>query len=165
MLLEFRRDKDFFKTVWKKVRKSGYKITSQRKYIVDVLFGLGGHISVEELFDEIRKRKKTDTIAGKIGIATVYRTLKILKMIGLVSERDFGDGRIRYEVISGHHDHLICTRCGLTIEFSDAEIEERQREIARKHSFFLVSHRHELLGICQDCYNKEKGVQKIAKEP
>lgn len=145
-----------------KIREKGYKITSQRKYIIDVFLKLGGHVSAEEVFEEIKKRKKLQDLKVKnIGIATVYRTLKMLKDIGFVSERDFGDGRARYEISSEHHDHLICKECGLTVEFLDQEIEERQKYIAQKHNFLLVSHRHELLGICPKCQKRLKQKNKI----
>lgn len=146
---------DFFKFFWDKIKEKGYKITSQRKYIIDIFLNLGGHVSVEEVFEEIKKRKNRDIQAKKIGIATIYRTLKMLKNLGLVSERHFGDGRARYEITSEHHDHLICKECGLTVEFLDQEIEERQKYIAQKHNFLLISHRHELLGLCQKCQKKK----------
>lgn len=146
---------DFFKLFWDRIKEKGYKITSQRKYIIDIFLKLGGHVSVDDVFEEIKKRKNQDVQAKKIGIATIYRTLKMLKNLGLVSERHFGDGRARYEIISEHHDHLICKECGLTIEFLDQEIEERQKHIAQKYNFLLISHRHELLGLCQKCQKKK----------
>jgi Fur family ferric uptake transcriptional regulator len=127
------------------LKEKGIKLTSQRKIILDIFLKLGGHVSVEEIFHEIRKRKKN------IGLATIYRTFSLLKNVGLVSQREFGDGISRFEVVSSHHDHLICQKCGKVIEFKDERIEEIQEEVAKKFGFILISHRHELIGICPDC--------------
>lgn len=136
--------------IWERLKKSGFKITEQRRKIVEIFLELGGHISAEELFHEVRKRKLG------IGFATIYRTLNMLSFLGIVAQRNFGDGRVRFEIVSAHHDHLICSECGKIIEFSDDIIERRQEEIAKKFGFRLISHRHELIGICSSC-EKKKG--------
>ncbi|MEQ1834767.1 MAG: transcriptional repressor, partial [Candidatus Eisenbacteria bacterium] len=91
--------------------------TAQREAIVDQFFRVADHISIEELLAKVRRRHP------KVGYATVYRTLKLLVDAGLASERQFGDGQARYEVAGDHHDHLICAKCGLILEFEDDEIE------------------------------------------
>ena len=92
----------------------------------------------------------------RIGYATVYRTLKLLKECGLAYERHFGDGVSRYEVAwdDEHHDHLICIDCGKIVEFEDEGIEKLQHDVAAKHGFTLVRHRLELYGMCPDCQAK-----------
>lgn len=151
-MMESKKDrKEKFREILNTIKKKGYKLTRQRKYIIDVFLDMGGHVSAEEIFDEIRKKRKDSQLAGQIGFATVYRTLKMLKKLGLVTERDFGEGKTRYEVVSEHHDHLICKSCGFTVEFFDREIENRQNIIAKKYGFSLISHRHELIGLCPKC--------------
>src|SRR5438876_246645 len=96
------------------VRRHGLKSTQQRDVIVDLFLRSSGHISIEDLLAKVRKR------APKVGYATVYRTLKLLTECGIAAARQFGDGQTRYEVMGdhhGHHDHLICTQCGLILEF------------------------------------------------
>ena len=63
----------------------------------------------------------------------------------------------------GHHDHIVCTRCGRVEEFVDRDIEKRQRQIAEKMGFGLESHALSLYGICADCQAKEKA-KKEAQE-
>jgi|SRR5690349_10880416 Fur family ferric uptake transcriptional regulator len=117
--------------------------TSQREVIVDQFFKAKDHISIDELLSRVRRR------APKVGYATVYRTLKLLVESGLAIERQFGDGQARFEVIGDHHDHLICTKCGLILEFEDDEIERLQDRIAQRLGGFSVTrHRHELYGLC-----------------
>lgn len=123
------------------------KFTNQRSLIVDTFLKEEGHISTEELYRKVIPK------APSIGLATVYRTLKLLAECGLAHERNFGDGQTRYEHCYGHihHDHLICTRCGKIIEFENTDIEKLQNEIARKNEFKVYAHKLELYGFCNDC--------------
>ncbi|MFT5359110.1 MAG: Fur family ferric uptake transcriptional regulator, partial [Polyangiales bacterium] len=97
----------------------GLRSTSQRRLVTDVFFRSTEHLSIEDLLAAVREREP------KIGYATVYRTLKLLKKCGLANERHFGDGVSRYEVAheDEHHDHLICVDCDRIIEFENDEIE------------------------------------------
>ena len=127
------------------LRERGLKSTSQRDDIARVFFAAEGHLSIEELYRAVKK------VNPRVGYATVYRTLKLLVDSGLAVERQFGDGQARYEVVGDHHDHLICVKCGLILEFEDDEIERLQEVVASRQGFALVSHKHELYGICSDC--------------
>ena len=138
-----------------KLKKKGYRLTDQRKVIIDTFLKMSGHISAEDIFNELIKTYGRNL---RIGLATIYRTLGMLKSIGVVLERNFGDGKIRYELVSEHHDHLICEECGKILEFFDPDIERIQLKIAKKFGFIMKRHRHELIGICSDCAKKSKEV-------
>ena len=117
--------------------------TAQREAIVEQFLRTRDHVSIDELLTKVRKRQP------KVGYATVYRTLKLLVDSGLAVERQFGDGQARFEVVGDHHDHLICVKCGLILEFEDDEIERLQDKIAvRLGGFSVLRHRHELYGLC-----------------
>jgi Fur family ferric uptake transcriptional regulator len=130
--------------------RHGLRSTSQRRLVTEVFFRSSGHLSIEDLLGEVRREDE------KVGYATVYRTLKLLKECGLAYERHFGDGVSRYEVAleDEHHDHLICLDCGRIVEFEDDEIEDLQEKLAARHGFQLKRHKHELYGICQTCRRK-----------
>ncbi len=129
----------------------GLKSTRQRDEILDVFTSLGRHVSVEELYEKVRKAHP------HIGYATVYRTMKLLTDAGLAEERRFEDGFTRYEYTSSaaHHDHLICTRCGEILEFENERIEELQADVARKNHFQVQSHKLEIYGLCGACQRKK----------
>src|SRR5512140_2865631 len=117
--------------------------TAQREAIVELFLRTRDHVSIDELLSKVRKRQP------RVGYATVYRTLKLLVDSGLAVERQFGDGQARYEVVGDHHDHLICVKCSLILEFEDLEIERLQDRIAeRLGGFTVLRHRHELYGLC-----------------
>ncbi len=147
--------------------RENLKCTRQREAIVGVFARMEGHASVEDLLKQVSRTEKG------IGYATVYRTLKLLVESGLASVRHFGDGESRYEVRSPeHHDHLICTECGLVIEFKLPEVEKLQEEVASKAGFHLESHCHELYGVCQEVaagrpcrYNPEAGKDSLGGRP
>jgi Fur family transcriptional regulator, ferric uptake regulator len=126
--------------------RRGLKSTRQRDVIVDVFSRSGGHVTITELLDKVRKKDP------RVGYATVYRTLRLLCEAGLADERHFGQGLARYERAGDHHhDHLICTSCGRVEEFANPAIEELQEEVARAYRFRIASHKHEIYGICARC--------------
>src|SRR3989304_7658873 len=124
------------------ILKKRLKSTKQRDIIFDEFFNYPGqHVTVEELYEKLKKQNP------KIGYATVYRTLKLFKDRGLAFERNFGDGRTRYEPVKfegEHHDHLICIECGKITEFKDRRIEHYSKEVARLNDFEVTNHKVEL---------------------
>ncbi len=130
------------------LKERGLKSTSQRDDIARVFFEIKRHVSVDDLFREVRK------INPRVGYATVYRTLKLLLECELAEEQRFADGQTRYENIEAaeaHHDHILCDRCGRIVEFTDESLENLQEDIARRLGFVLARHRLELYGICRQC--------------
>lgn len=120
----------------------GMKMTDQRRVIARVLSEAEDHPDVEEVY------RRATAIDPRISIATVYRTVRLFEEANILERHDFGDGRARYEESANeHHDHLIDMQSGRVIEFTSAEIEVLQREIARRFGFRLVGHRLELYGV------------------
>lgn len=121
------------------------KHTKQRELILDVFLEAKRHITSEDLYQAVREEHPN------IGYTTVYRTMKLLVEAGLATERHFDDGITRYEIEQDHHDHLVCLKCGSIEEFECELIEDTQLEIAARHDFQVLRHRHELYGHCRDC--------------
>jgi len=102
----------------------------------------------QALYEDIKQDHPT------IGFATVYRTLKLFKESGIASERNFGDGKARYEPIRSeaeHHHHMICTECGQIVEFANMQIESCLLQVARLNEFNVSNHKLEIYGLCSDC--------------
>jgi len=121
--------------------------TAQRDLIARTFFETTGHMSIEELYQQVRKKDP------RIGFATVYRTMHLIADAGLAIPRSFGDGLTRYEVAGSkkHHDHLICTGCGRITEFENNKIEQLQNQVATKHGYLVTDHKLELYGLCPEC--------------
>jgi len=134
----------------KHIQKAGLKRTAQRDLILEVFLRTEEHLSSEDLYRLVQREDPT------VGQTTVYRTLKLLVDAGLAREVRFGDGRTRYEhnYNHPHHDHLICTECGKTIEFFSAELEAIQDAIVAKHKFKQTQHSMRIFGVCAQCQRK-----------
>lgn len=101
------------------------------------------HLSAEDIYRTL--------IAANddIGLATVYRVLTQFETAGLVERHHFEGGQAVFEINDGgHHDHLVCMKCGKVVEFFDEVIEERQHAIAKEKGFELTDHSMILYGLC-----------------
>jgi Fur family ferric uptake transcriptional regulator len=134
------------------MERKGLRSTSQRRLVSEVFFRTSGHLSIDDMLALVRKQDP------KVGYATVYRTLKLLVECGLANERQFDATATRFEIAhhGSHHDHLICLQCKCIVEFEDGEIERLQDALAERHGFQLVSHKHELYGLCDRCQQNEQ---------
>ncbi|RLB52768.1 MAG: transcriptional repressor [Deltaproteobacteria bacterium] len=122
-------------------QEKGLRMTEQRRVIARVLSDSDDHPDVETVYQRAAK------IDSRIGLATVYRTLRLFEEANILERHDFGDGKARYEETSPkHHDHLIDIKTGEVIEFHEERIEALQREVARQLGYELVDHRLELFG-------------------
>ncbi|HOJ63663.1 MAG TPA: transcriptional repressor [Spirochaetota bacterium] len=136
------------KTIYKNyISKYSIRKSKQREKILEIFLGSEGHLTIQELFQIAREKYKN------IGIATIYRAMKIFCGAGLAEEVDVGDGNKRYEhkYNHNHHDHLICEKCGKIIEFSNNIIEKIQQDICNKLGFKPTSHKLQINGICKEC--------------
>jgi len=123
-------------------QEKGLRMTGQRRVIAKVLSQSNDHPDVETVY------QRASVIDPKIGLATVYRTLRLFEEANILERHDFGDGRARYEEIpKEHHDHLIDVKSGEVIEFHSEEIEALQNDIARKLGYRIVDHRLELFAV------------------
>jgi Fur family ferric uptake transcriptional regulator len=126
------------------LKKKGLKITAPRLAVLDIFQNSKErHLSAEDVYKEALAKD------GDLGLATVYRVLTQLSEVGLLAATNFETGKTTFELNEGgHHDHLVCLRCGLVIEFNDQDIENRQEGIAKQHGFRLINHSMALYGVC-----------------
>lgn len=127
------------------------KQTPHRMLILESFISNEGHRSVEDIYDHVRGQDP------KVGYSTIYRTMKLLTDAGLAREVDLGDGMTRYEHLYNHkhHDHMICTECGRSIEFFNADIEDAQDAASEKRGFHVLDHRLQIYGLCSTCRRRK----------
>ncbi|MBX9756884.1 MAG: ferric iron uptake transcriptional regulator [Pseudomonadaceae bacterium] len=118
------------------LRKVGLKVTLPRVKILQMLDSAERrHMSAEEVYKALMESGED------VGLATVYRVLTQFESAGLVVRHNFDGGHAVFELADGgHHDHMVCVETGEVVEFIDAEIERRQKEIVSEHGFELVDH-------------------------
>ena len=110
------------------LKSSGLKATLPRIKVLEVFQNTTQrHMSAEDVFRVLLADH------ADIGLATVYRVLMQFEQAGILSRNHFESGKSVFELNEGkHHDHLVCLDCGRVEEFFDAEIEKRQKSIARR---------------------------------
>jgi len=125
--------------------KHNLKLTRQREYILNAFLKME-HVTAEQMYHLLAKKDP------HIGLATIYRTLKLFCETGLAQERHFGT-QTQFDNVAhkGHHDHMICTSCGKIVEFQNCQIELLQEEVATKNGFTIQTHKLELYGLCSNC--------------
>ena len=124
--------------------EKGLRMTEQRRLIAKVLSESNDHPDVETVYQRATK------IDPRLGLATVYRTLRLFEDANILESHDFGDGRSRYEETSNdHHDHLIDIKTGKVIEFQNEAIEQLQHEVASNLQFELIDHSMVLYVSCR----------------
>lgn len=138
------REKDQF---YEYLRQNKLKKTHQKDLILETFLLNEGHLSVEDIYELVKKKDR------KIGIVTVFRTLKSLTACGIAKEIALGDGLTRFEHCYHHplHHHIICTGCHKVIEFLSPELERVQQSIVAAYEFQPYHQRIQIYGVCQDC--------------
>ena len=136
----------------KDLKQAGLKITAPRVKILGILEqSKVRHLSAEDVYRLLLAEHE------EIGLATVYRVLTQFESAGLVIRHNFDEGHSVFELKGSiHHDHIVCIHCGRVEEFSDHEIESRQREIADDLGYSLSYHSLNLYGLCPECKNLEE---------
>ncbi|GAA2909089.1 Fur family ferric uptake transcriptional regulator [Microbacterium keratanolyticum] len=121
--------------------------TWQRERVREALADVRGFVSAQTLHGTLR-----DENTG-IGLATVYRALAGLVASGDADSLLSPDGEALYRACStqGHHHHLICRRCGLTVEIEATDVEQWAQRTAAMHGFRDAEHVVDVFGLCTPC--------------
>lgn len=132
------------------LKEKGYKLTPQRRAIVDIIIkNEGNHLTTEEIYDLVKVE------CPEIGLATVYRTVQLLEEMGVICKLDLNDGCNRYELVrqdeNHQHHHLICNNCGRVIEVQGDLLEILEHDIETKYDFEIKNHSVKFFGICNEC--------------
>jgi len=129
-----------------RLRTLGHRLTPQRVAIVRALLERDDHPTVEQLHRAIQVDFPTTSLA------TVYKTIHLLKQQGEVLELGFGELGSRYDGRRPQpHPHLICTRCGSITDSRCEDLDELVDRLARQTGFSVSTHRFDLFGLCMDC--------------
>jgi Fur family ferric uptake transcriptional regulator len=137
-------------SITERLRQKGYRLTPQRLMILSAIENSDEHISAEEIYAEVAARYPN------VNISTVYRTLELLKKLGMVYEIDLGEGRIRFHSEgSGHHHHLICQQCGTVIDIDEATMSSLKDILKREYGFQAELRHVGIFGICKKCRSEK----------
>jgi Fe2+ or Zn2+ uptake regulation protein len=123
------------------LREAGIRPTPERSVLLRIIGGTP-HLDAAEIYQLARER------SPRIGLATVYRTLRTLERSGVIEVCGLGQGHSHYEIRRRHHVHLVCVECGKVLDIPSAiDIAK----LAQAHGFTVTHSNLELVGVCQDC--------------
>ena len=129
-----------------KLKGHDFRITPQRLAVLKVLAASDGHPSVERIYDTVRVQFPTTSIA------TIYKTVALLRQENEVLEISFPDGSNRYDGNKPYpHPHLICTRCKKIIDPDLSSLEDLAKEVTKETGFQIFTHRVDFFGLCREC--------------
>jgi len=132
------------------VRGKGYRMTPQREMILDAIHE-EGHITADEIFQRVRAK------SSAINLATVYRTLEMLKQLGIVTAIDTGGGCVHYELAGEQpHHHLVCEACGETVELDCDVLLPLEQELCKRYGFQMNLNHLALFGLCPTCQKPKR---------
>jgi len=129
-----------------KLSEQGYRLTPQRVMILSAIEDSDHHISAEEIHAQVA------TKYPQVNISTVYRTLELLKRLGLIYEINLGEGRIRYHSEGkGHHHHLVCQKCGAVIDIDESTLARLKDVLLHRYNFSAQLRHVAIFGLCEHC--------------
>ena len=123
--------------------------TRQKRAVEAALNASEDFRTAQEIHEALRSTGQS------VGLATVYRTLQSLATAGAVDVVKTDAGEAVYRRCSpSHHHHLVCRRCGFTVEIEGPAVERWASAQAADHGFADVQHTVELFGVCPDCQRR-----------
>ena len=127
----------------------GMRVTPQRAIIFEAIERLEGHMTAEEIFQEVEK------INPYISLATVYRTLELLQELNLVTQTNFGQSQTHFALKDhGPHHHLVCRECNRIEQFSDDLLDSIRAGLEANYGFQAYTEHLSFFGLCRDCQAK-----------
>ena len=131
------------------LRDKGRRITPQRLAVLKILAASSDHPSAERIYQQVKRDFPTTSLA------TIYKTIRLMKELNEVLELGFVDWGARYD---GNrpipHPHVICTKCGAIVDPHFSSMEEMAAEMAEKSGFTITHHRLDFFGVCPKCHGK-----------
>jgi Fur family peroxide stress response transcriptional regulator len=127
------------------LRSKGYKATPQRIAICQFVLNSRDHPSAQQVYDEVKKIHPT------VSLATVYKTLGVLKDLNLIQELNLPQGQGRFDSYMKPHINLICLQCGMIADLDDTTAIEITGKAAAAAKFKPKGQRIDIFGICRKC--------------
>jgi len=121
-------------------------LTPQRMMVVEALHDADKHVSADEIYAQVKAKYPY------ANISTVYRTLDLLKELGLVTEIALGDGCVRFHPAEkGHHHHLVCQKCSRIIDLPESALTPLEGALADMYQFKADLKHMAVFGLCSQC--------------
>jgi len=131
------------------LRKRGYRLTPQRFMIMSVIQESKEHLSVEQIAERVQERNPY------VSLSTVYRTLELLRELGVVRENRLPGENPHYEIADGKsHHHLVCRTCHAIIHLDDQLLGDLNEKLQDEYHFQGITLDLVATGYCSTCWSK-----------
>lgn len=128
------------------LKQRGLRMTPQRQLILDVVERLHGHVSVDQVHQQVIRQ------FPDVHVSTVYRTLEVLEELGIVRHTHFHDGVAQYQrTDETPHHHLVCVACQGDTELDLEVLEPLATELERRYGFKADLAHSAIVGVCHHC--------------
>jgi Fur family transcriptional regulator, peroxide stress response regulator len=135
------------------LREQGGRLTPQRLAMLRIIAKSEGHPSAEQIYEQIRADFPTTSLA------TIYKTLSLLKDLGEVLELNFASAGSRYDGNKPYpHPHVICTKCGQILDPEFTAMTELSQKVAQQTRYKITHHQLNFFGLCPKCQKEGQSV-------
>jgi Fur family ferric uptake transcriptional regulator len=138
------------------LRKQGYRLTPQRHMILSVIQEANDHLSIEQIAERVQQRNPY------VSLSTIYRTLELLRKLGLVRENHLPGEQPHYEAARGNaHHHLTCLGCHATTHLDETLLGDLHERLQEEYHFHNLTLDLVAAGYCASCW---RAMQQEAQE-
>ena len=129
------------------LRQNGYRLTPQRRAVLKTIAGSHDHVTPAEVCARVRQEYPTT------GLATVYRLINLLAQLNLICRVNLGGNSQSYSMRRPmeHHHHMVCSCCGRVVDFTNCDLSQLEKQLARETGFKIEGHLLEIYGKCPQC--------------
>ena len=142
---------EHFKSV---VKEAGLKLTHQRLEVFREVASTIDHPDATHVYNAVKDRLPT------VSLDTVYRTLRTLSDLGLISMLGSSGESVRFDANLTQHHHFVCVKCGLVRDFENAELNALQVQQDVQAFGTVLDTQIEVRGICNSCKKKSNKADK-----
>jgi Fur family ferric uptake transcriptional regulator len=134
------------------LRRHGYKVTPQRRAILDVIARRDDHLTPAGIYEHVHETNST------VGLVTIYRTLEVLASLNLICRVHTEGNCSRYLIRrpAGHHHHVVCSSCGKVADVTGCDLGALEQRLSRETGIKIQSHLLEFEGLCRDCQHSPR---------
>jgi len=129
------------------LKKKGLRITQPRRVILGYIHDRGDHLTAEEIIGYVHRK------FPRVNKSTIYRTLELLEKSECVFKSDSMGGTIYHHAEEGHHHHLVCRKCGKTVDCEENIFALVEKALREKHGFRIDFKHVVMSGLCEGCKN------------
>ncbi len=126
-------------------QENGIAVTHQRQVLYEVMKGMHGHPSPEEVYAKVKKK------IPAISLATVYKNIHLFVESGVFREVSMHHGSVRVEMNGEAHHHMVCSKCKAITDIGEEELGLVAKRNKLPGGFLVERYAVDVIGVCAKC--------------